>query len=80
MYQDLFMRTHEYSNGEITIVWTPHLCAHSGICVKTLPKVYNPKERPWLKIENATSPELIAQVARCPSRALRIKDQTTGAR
>lgn len=65
----------EYSNGEITIIWQPKKCMHSGICVKTLPKVYNPKERPWIKPQNATTEELIKQVAKCPSGALSIKEQ-----
>lgn len=56
----------EYSNGELTIIWQPDLCQHSGICVKTLPQVYNPKERPWVKIENATTDELIAQINQMP--------------
>ena len=60
----------EYSNGELTIIWQPDLCQHSGICVKTLPQVYNPKERPWVKIENATTDELTAQINKCPSGAL----------
>lgn len=60
----------EYSNGEITIIWQPELCIHSGICVNTLPLVYNPKDRPWIKIENATTDELIAQIDKCPSGAL----------
>ncbi len=60
----------EYTNGEITIVWKPDLCQHAGICVKTLPKVYDPKERPWVKPENATTEELIAQINMCPSGAL----------
>ena len=60
----------EYSNGELTIILQPDLCQHSGICVKTLPQVYNPKERPWVKIENATTDELIAQINKCPSGAL----------
>lgn len=67
------MDTHEYSNGEITILWKPELCIHSGICVKTLPKVYDPKSKPWLKPQNATSEELIRQVSLCPSGALSIK-------
>ena len=67
------MANKEYSNGEITILWTPEKCIHSGICVKTLPKVYNPQEKPWIKLENANSEELINQVAKCPSGALRIK-------
>lgn len=60
----------EYSNGEITIKWQPKLCVHAGVCVKTLPKVYNPKAKPWIKMENATTEELKNQVRNCPSGAL----------
>lgn len=67
------METHEYTNGEITILWKPKVCIHSAVCVKTLPKVYNPKEKPWLKPENATTEELRKQIAQCPSGALSIK-------
>lgn len=67
------MSTKEYNNGEITIVWKPEKCMHAGICVKTLPQVYNPKEKPWIKIQNATSKELVDQVSKCPSGALSIK-------
>lgn len=60
----------EYSNGDITIVWQPGLCTHSGVCVRTLPKVYNPKAKPWIEIDNATTEELKDQVSKCPSGAL----------
>lgn len=60
----------EYTNGEITIVWEPEICMHTEICVKMLPNVYHPKERPWVKIENATTEELINQINHCPSGAL----------
>ncbi|MCB0381615.1 MAG: (4Fe-4S)-binding protein [Flavobacteriales bacterium] len=59
-----------YSNEDITIVWNPEICTHSAKCVKALPKVYNPKARPWLTIENATTEELKAQIKTCPSGAL----------
>jgi uncharacterized Fe-S cluster protein YjdI len=65
----------EYSNGEITIIWQPGLCIHSGVCVRTLPKVYDPRLHPWVKPENATTQELLEQVAKCPSGALSIKAQ-----
>ncbi len=60
----------EYSNGEITVVWKPGKCIHAGICVKTLPEVYKPKEKPWIQIDNATTEALKAQVKQCPSGAL----------
>lgn len=60
----------EYTNGEITIVWQPEMCQHAGVCVKTLPKVYNPQSRPWISIDNATTSQLIDQINKCPSGAL----------
>lgn len=60
----------EYSNGDFTVVWKPQKCIHSEICVKTLPHVYYPEEKPWIKPENASTEELIAQIDRCPSAAL----------
>lgn len=60
----------KYSNEDLTVVWKPRICTHAGECIKALPQVYNPAEKPWLKIENATSEELKAQIRRCPSGAL----------
>lgn len=65
-----------YTNGEITINWEASKCIHAGVCVRTLPKVYNPKERPWIKIENATTEELKKQIDQCPSGALSYKTNT----
>lgn len=67
------METHEYNAGEITILWKPKTCIHAAVCVKMLPKVYNPKERPWIKAENATAEELKNQIDHCPSGALSYK-------
>ena len=64
----------EYTNDEITIVWKPNLCEHAAVCVKTLPNVYKPKEKPWITIENATTEELIAQIKQCPSGALSYRE------
>ena len=67
------MDTHEYTNGEIIILWQPKKCIHSAVCVQMLPQVYNPKARPWIKPEKATTVQLIEQIAKCPSGALSIK-------
>lgn len=60
----------EYSNGEVTILWEAEKCIHSGVCVKGLPKVFQPKERPWIKIDASTTDALVNQVKACPSGAL----------
>ena len=62
--------TKKYSNGELTVVWKPAKCIHAGECVRALPKVYNPKAKPWIKAENASTEELKNQINKCPSGAL----------
>ena len=63
----------EYKNGEITVVWQPNLCIHSGVCFHSLPKVFRPRERPWIKMENADSATITDTVNACPSGALSLK-------
>jgi uncharacterized Fe-S cluster protein YjdI len=59
-----------YTNGEVTVVWKPDICIHSGICARGLPEVFDPRKRPWVNIEGASTETIVAQVARCPSGAL----------
>lgn len=60
----------EYTNGELTIVWKPKKCIHAAECVKALPKVYNPKRKPWIIAEGADTEALKKQINKCPSGAL----------
>ncbi|MGB5237291.1 MAG: (4Fe-4S)-binding protein [Flavobacteriaceae bacterium] len=60
----------EYKSGELTVVWKPRKCIHSEICVKTLPQVYRPNEKPWIQAEKASKEELMRQIDKCPSAAL----------
>jgi len=65
--------TKKYSNGEVTVVWKPGTCIHSTICWKAatgLPEVFNPKEKPWIKMEASTTERIVEQVKKCPSGAL----------
>jgi len=60
----------KYKNEDLTILWEPKKCIHAGICVQTLPKVYDPNAKPWIKAGNASIPELKDQIDKCPSAAL----------
>lgn len=59
-----------YTNGEVTIVWQPEVCIHSAKCFHGLPQVFDPREKPWVRPEGATTAQIVAQVERCPSGAL----------
>jgi len=59
-----------YKNKDITVLWQPSLCIHSGICFKGLAAVFDPRRRPWIEMDKATTEEIMAQVKKCPSGAL----------
>ena len=62
--------TKTYSNGEVTIVWKSGLCQHSAICFRGLPKVFDPRKRPWVNPECASTEEIVTQVKKCPTGAM----------
>ena len=62
--------TKHYTNGEITITWKPNQCIHSKLCWTGLAEVFNPRERPWINMDAATTASIVAQVEKCPSGAL----------
>lgn len=65
-------KEHNYSNGEVTIVWKAELCQHSKKCWMGLREVFDPGKRPWINAEGADTQRIIDQVKQCPSGALSI--------
>ena len=63
----------EYTNGEVTVVWQPHMCIHSKKCWKGLLPVFDPRRKPWVDMDAASSERIITQVNECPSGALSMK-------
>ena len=60
----------EYTNGEVTVVWQSEKCIHSANCVRNNPDVFQPKEKPWIKIDGSSTDKIIETVQNCPSGAL----------
>jgi uncharacterized Fe-S cluster protein YjdI len=63
----------EYTRGDLTVVWQPHLCIHSGVCFRSLPGVFKPRERPWIQLEASHDQAIIDTVNACPSGALSLR-------
>ena len=65
-----------YTNDNVTVVWQPVKCIHSKVCFHGLPTVFNPENRPWVKLEESSNEDIIAQVKKCPSGALSIEGES----
>lgn len=59
-----------YPNDDISVVWKPEFCKHSGRCVTQLPTVFNLKAKPWINTKGADTQTIIDQVNKCPTGAL----------
>jgi putative redox protein len=60
----------DYPNDDMTVVWKPEFCQHSGRCWSQLPEVFDYKLKKWIKPYGASSEKIIEQVKKCPSGAL----------
>ena len=69
-HQEEIDKNLKYTNDEITVVWKPEFCKHSGRCVTQLPEVFNLKAKPWVNTAGADTQSIIDQVKRCPTGAL----------
>jgi uncharacterized Fe-S cluster protein YjdI len=59
----------------LQVTWDSNVCIHSGNCVKTLPQVFKVENGKFVIEPSAASDaEVRGAVAKCPSKALKIKE------
>ena len=68
------MKVKKYNREDLTVLWKPELCSHSGVCAKGLGEVFDPKKRPWIDLEKAEKDAIRTQVKACPSGALSLDE------
>ena len=60
----------EFTNGEITVTFTPRKCIHAENCAKGLSSVFRMTVIPWINLDGSDTKDIIAQIRKCPSGAL----------
>ena len=63
----------EYAKDDLVVVWRPELCIHAGVCFRTLPEVFRPRERPWIQLDKSEKDRIISTVQACPTSAISLK-------
>jgi len=61
---------HSYDGRTITVSYDVKRCIHARECVRGLPEVFDPDERPWIAPDNAAAGDLAEVIVRCPTGAL----------
>lgn len=62
--------TREYHGEGITVQWFARRCIHSGNCVRSLPRVFDHRRKPWIDATADSADDIERTVRACPSGAL----------
>jgi putative methionine-R-sulfoxide reductase with GAF domain/uncharacterized Fe-S cluster protein YjdI len=63
-------RLHVYDSPDITVSFDPNLCKHTGVCLRTLPAVFDVRRARWVQPGAADPAAVASAVQKCPSGAL----------
>jgi uncharacterized Fe-S cluster protein YjdI len=63
-------RLQVYQTDQVRVTFDPSVCIHSGVCLRTLPAVFDVQVKRWIQPDKASADAVMAAVARCPSGAL----------
>ena len=69
---------HQYSGEEIEVSYDVNRCTHAKECVRGLPNVFDPNERPWIDPDDAAVEEVASTVIECPTGALHFERTEDG--
>lgn len=62
-----------YVGADVDVSFDTEVCVHSGNCVRGQPAVFDTSRKPWIVPDAAAADDVVAQVQRRPSGALRFE-------
>ena len=65
------MAKRTYTTDRIAVHWDSQRCIHTGMCLRSLPEVFDTSNRPWVTVDGADADAVAAAIEKCPSGALR---------
>jgi CDGSH-type Zn-finger protein/uncharacterized Fe-S cluster protein YjdI len=71
-------KLHEFESNEIRVTWSKQRCIHAAACVRGLPVVFMPGNRPWITPGQAPAERIAQVVMRCPTGALHFERRDGG--
>ena len=71
-------KVHDFPGNGIVVQFRPTRCIHAADCVRGLPRVFRPGERPWIHAERSEADQVAEVVGRCPTGALTYSRQDGG--
>ena len=64
------MASLSYPGKDLTVSYDTDMCQHAGVCVRSLPAVFDVDQDPWIRPDAAGSDQVIETIDACPSGAL----------
>ncbi len=58
------MTTLTYQSSDLQVLCKSQRCVHVAECIRTLPRVFNPLAKPWVRIEAASADAIVQAVER----------------
>jgi uncharacterized Fe-S cluster protein YjdI len=51
-------RLQVYETDQVRVMFDPNVCMHSGVCLRTLPAVFDVRQQRWVRPENASTDDV----------------------
>lgn len=69
---------HRYAGDEIDVTYDVNRCIHVKACVESLPDVFDPDARPWVRPDEADADDVASVIVDCPTGALQFERKDGG--